>query len=274
LLKSQPFDTPWLHVDTAEYESVIAYSFREERQVLAWLAQSRYEGWGEIVDLGTFFGGSTLCLCVGLMNNQSLTQEKKIGRIHGFDVYTWAHWIRKDWVPTNVEFGTSFMNVFHNTLTKYARMVTIHPGAIEQRDWRFGPIELMIIDCAKSFDANAAVVRNFFPSLMPGSSVVHQDYAIVSRLIWIHATMEYFWDKFENEGITASGGTTLFRLREPITAVEAAECIRVTRRHCIELARRAVNRYEETDRRRVAIVKSIEAFSENPLPLPDHDNRQ
>ena len=57
-----------------------------------------------------------------------------------------------------------------------------------------GPTEILFVDCAKTFAANAAVMRLFFPCLLPESLIIQQDYATASRLIWIHAAMEYLWD--------------------------------------------------------------------------------
>ncbi len=47
----------------------------EERQLLAWLAASHWEGRGAIVDGGCFLGGSTLALGRGLRENPSSAQE-------------------------------------------------------------------------------------------------------------------------------------------------------------------------------------------------------
>lgn len=260
---------PWSDVTSAEIETVTAYTFPEERKVAMWLTRDCYTGEGEIIDAGAFFGGSALSLAVGLRQNPKMTDADKAGRIHSFDNFTWAPWIKKDLVPPDAKFGSSFLNVFHDTIRKYQDLLVIHPGDVEKRRWRLGPIEILFIDCAKSFEANSTIVEMFFPNLIPGLSIInHQDYAVPARLVWIYATMEYFWDKFEDLGTTLSGGTTLFRLASRIDEEEARSCVKALRTDCLALAERAIVRYPTTDRRNGAIRKSIEFFRQDPLPLP------
>ncbi len=260
---------PWSTIDDPEIKGLVAFTFLEERKIALWLARDYYRGEGEIIDGGAFFGGSALSLAAGLRVNAVVPDGQKGSRIHVFDNFTWDSWINKKHLPDDVRFGTSFLNIFHDTVRKYEDLLIIHPGNIEQRSWRHGPIELLFVDCAKSFTANAAIMELFFPHLIPGRSIVNQqDYAIVSRLVWLHASMEYFCDKFEELGIGMSGGTSLFRLIEPITAEDVQSCIAALRTGCLDLAERAMYRYEPGDRRRNCIRKSIEGYNRQPLPIP------
>src|SRR5204862_4565513 len=53
-----------------------------------------------------------------------------------------------------------------------------------------GPIDVLFLDILKSWEINDAVLRDFFPSLVPGRSViVHQDYGW-GDTPWIPVTVE------------------------------------------------------------------------------------
>ena len=259
---------PWRSIENAAVKAIVAYSFFEERQIAIWLAREAYRGHGAIIDAGAFFGGSALSLCTGLAQNDTVQAHAKVGTVHVFDVFRWALWINKNCIPPGTVMGTSFLNVFHDSLREYSEFILIHPGDIGKRVWRLGPIEILFIDCAKDFSANASIMRMFFPSLIAGVSIVNQqDYAIMSRLIWIHAAMEFFWDKFELLASTVSGGTTLFRLTAPITADDVEACIEAISADCTGFARRGAGRYTTEDRRRTAILASIASFEKIPMAL-------
>jgi len=262
------FETaPWKRVAADEIATTRAYTFLEERQLAVWLARDRYRGRGEIVDAGAFLGGSALSFAIGLDRNERVADSEKVGRIHSFDTFEWLPWIRKDFLPPDVEFGKSFLGRYHDTLKKYERSIVIHPGDISTRAWRFGPIEILFVDCAKSFATNAAILRLFFADLLPGGYLVQQDYCCNSRLIWLHATMEFFWKKFEDKGTTRSGASTIFRLVEPITREDIEACIAAMKKDCVGLAERATDRYEPSDRRRAEIIASLASFKSAPLAL-------
>ena len=256
---------PWQSIDAPELHNIEAYTFLEERQLCAWLAQEIYTGKGEIVDAGAFFGGSALSFAVGLARNQRLADDDKVGRVHSFDKFEWDPWIKQEFRPENVAFGSSFANRYHDTVKPYDAMVTVYPGDICQRRWRSGPIEILFIDCAKTFAANAAVMRLFFPHLSPESIIIQQDYAVLSRLIWIHAAMEYLWDFFDDHGCTKFGGSTLFSVKKAIAAEDVEDCIQAIRTNCLALAQSAAERF--SDRRRAGILNSIAAYKDSPLPL-------
>ena len=259
---------PWRTIVSDELRDAEALTFPEERQLGAWLARDYFTGRGEIIDAGAFFGGSALSFAVGLSRNERVAREDRVGRIHSFDTFEWLPWITKKFLPENVRFGSSFLDRYHETVRKYDTLITIHPGDIIRQTWRGGPIEILFIDCAKSYEANNAIMKLFFPSLTTGSIIVQQDYAIVSRLVWIHAAMEFLAGNFSDLGCTRIGGSTIFRVEKPITAQDVSACQSALKSGLIPLARAAADRFDATDRRRAAVLGSIEKFEEAPLPIP------
>jgi hypothetical protein len=70
----------------------------------------------------------------------------------------------------------------------------VHEGDITELGWSGGPIDVLFLDVLKSWEINDAVLRDFFPSLVPGRSViVHQDYGWGEHP-WVPITVELMRD--------------------------------------------------------------------------------
>jgi hypothetical protein len=83
-----------------------------------------------------------------------------------------------------------------------------------QQSWGGRPIEVLFVDMAVSWALSDQVVRRFFPSLMPGQSlVIHQDYCY-QLAPWLAVTMEYFAEYFDTVG--NADCSMIFQLKRPI----------------------------------------------------------
>src|SRR5437763_3013922 len=70
----------------------------------------------------------------------------------------------------------------------------VHEGDLTELGWSGEPIDVLFLDVLKSCEINDAVLRDFFPSLVPGRSViVHQDYGW-GDTPWIPITVELMRD--------------------------------------------------------------------------------
>jgi hypothetical protein len=74
--------------------------------------------------------------------------------------------------------------------------VEVHEGDICRERWTGGPIEVLFVDICKSWAINDHVVREFFPALVPGRSVVIQQDLIHEWLPFLTITMGLFADAF------------------------------------------------------------------------------
>ena len=93
--------------------------------------------------------------------------------------------------------GESFRSIFDAQTRAYSDLVHVHPGDITNTPWSGEPIEILFIDLAKTKDVNDFIIREMFPCLIPGRSIViHEDY-LFYRLPWIHITMERLAEHFE-----------------------------------------------------------------------------
>jgi hypothetical protein len=167
----------------------------EERQLLQWLTAQYYNGEGAIVDGGPFVGGSTVPLAEGLLS---------AGRSDMIDVYD-----RFEVEPYMSEMyfqheglvgGESFLPVFERNTAHVAQMLSVHAGDLLSKSWRGDPIEILFVDCSKTWELNDFIVSEFFPSLIPGRAIVVQQDFVFALCPWVALTMEYLADHFQPVG--------------------------------------------------------------------------
>src|SRR5690606_14000300 len=143
----------------------------DEALYLHWLARCRYRGLGAIVDGGPLLGGSTVAFAEGLRRNPQVDDPR--GRIHSYDLVEYTPFMtrifkgRKAPAP-----GASLLAEFQRNVRPWQTSIAVYPGDIRERRWTGGPIEILFIDLAKTWDIQRHLLREFFPHLIPGVSVV------------------------------------------------------------------------------------------------------
>ena len=165
---------------------------RYERSYLRNYAENTYSGRGEIVDLGCWLGSSTIPLAVGLQQNSAIAAKEN--RIHAYDIFIWqSSYMERSLIGTALrgkyKDGDSFVEAFRERIAPWNPLIQVYPGDLEQIGWNQEPIEFLFIDAMKSWNLANSILKNFFPSLIPGLSlVVHQDFAHFYG-VWIHLIM-------------------------------------------------------------------------------------
>jgi len=163
----------------------------QERQMLFYLANEWYSGEGAIVDLGSFLGSSTVAFADGLKS-----RDGTFGHIDAYDLFQ----VSRDQETQrflNKKEGDSFLEIYQSTIAGYEDFITTHPGDIKGHPWTGGPIEILFIDLAKSWDMNEYIIGEFFPHLIPGKSIIiHQDFGNAWNP-WLPVSMGYLREYFE-----------------------------------------------------------------------------
>jgi hypothetical protein len=166
---------------------------KTERKLLYGLARDYASGEGAIVDAGCFLGGSTAALLAGLRDRREPwagppLESYDLFRVEG---YTLAKFFRDG---AEVRVGDSFRDRFDANVARFDLPHVVHEGDIIEIGWSGRPIDVLFLDVLKSPEINDAVLREFFPSLVPGRSViVHQDYGW-GWMPWIPITVELMRD--------------------------------------------------------------------------------
>src|SRR5436190_13780093 len=164
-----------------------------ERRLLYSLARD-YAGEGAIVDAGSFLGGSTAALLAGVRDRPERWSGPAVASYDLFQVdeYMVPKFFADD---RSAQPGDSFRARFDAHVARFGDVPhVVHEGDITKLGWSGGPIDVLFLDILKSWEINDAVLRDFFPSLVPGHSViVHQDYGW-GDTPWIPISVELMRD--------------------------------------------------------------------------------
>lgn len=174
---------------------------QEERLYLYNYAQSKYTGEGEIVELGSWLGSSTVSLAMGLENNRCLADKHQ--HIHAFDIFTWIDGFNQlpCVVGTSIEnkfkHGDCFLTEYQARIEPWRELIDVHHADLTTTSWESEKsIEYLFVDAMKSWDLTNSIIQNFFPYLIPGKSLVHHnDWGHFSQPR-IHLIMYKFRDYF------------------------------------------------------------------------------
>ncbi len=166
---------------------------KAERKLLYTLARDYAGGDAAIVDAGCFLGGSTAALLAGMGDRD----ERWMGPpLESYDLFCVDDYMVPKFFANDplLRLGDSFRARFDAHLARFNVPHVIHEGDITAIGWSGGPIDILFLDILKSWEINDAVLRDFFPSLVPGRSViVHQDYGWGGHQ-WIPITVELLGD--------------------------------------------------------------------------------
>lgn len=202
---------PWSRVDVpTQVATIPSMISHEERQYLIWLTETQAEGWGAIVDLGPWLGASSAALAEGVRRRGART------RIQSFDCFKWVRAYMESQAPLNLPDGVDFLQEFLRQVGDYRAWIEPHVQDLTSYRWSEGPIEILFVDAAKSWDLLNAILTGFGDALVPGRSrVVFQDfrYHMTHWLPLVTDSRPDVWAEVENVG---SGSTVTFMPLKPL----------------------------------------------------------
>ena len=197
---SQLQGRPWLNVPyyfVGCARRVPTMLSKHEQLLYYWLGAHWARGAGDFVDLGSYVGGSTACLAEGHIT------ATLPGRIHAFDMFTSSEKLKQRMLYSggiDPFEGEDILPLSQKLLSPWSDRVVFHKGEITDQTWDGTPIEVLTMDASKIALKTDAMARIFFPSLIPGGSVlVQQDYLHFSQP-WIAAQMELLADYVQPVG--------------------------------------------------------------------------
>ena len=185
-------------------------------------ARDLYTGAGEIVDLGCWLGATTVSFARGLRRNRRLTPEQRRKRIHSYDLFRWHPSMNPNVRGTPLEGryqeGDNFLPEFEKRTAPWSEYFQVNAGDIKASPWTGGPVELLFVDAMKWPDTAAWIVKDFYPHLIPGVSLVaHQDFGDFFAG-WIHLIQYRLRDYFEVFEEVKKSATVVFKLKSAIPA--------------------------------------------------------
>jgi SAM-dependent methyltransferase len=186
-----------------------------ETEYLRTFASKDYSGQGAIVDLGCWFGGSTVALASGLREHADLKLRSAL--VHAHDLFIWEAWmdslstVRGTPLEGKYKPGDSFLEECRRLTAPWKENIKLCPGDLTSIGWSGGPIEFLFVDAMKSWQLANSIIHDFYPSLIPGTSIlVQQDFGSF-YVYWIHLTTYRFRDYFLPIYDVAYGSSVVFR---------------------------------------------------------------
>lgn len=185
---------PWRSLDVPDdVLSVPTMLAADELALLYFLARDYATGEGAIVDAGCFLGGSSAALLAGLRDREAPWEGPPVASYDLFQVeeYTLDEFFADD---ARLAVGDSFRPRYDRNVAGFDAPHIVHEGDISAHGWSGGPIEVLFLDVLKSPAINDAVLRDFFPHVVPGRTlIVHQDYEW-GHVPWLHMSVELMRD--------------------------------------------------------------------------------
>jgi predicted O-methyltransferase YrrM len=151
-----------------------------ERLYLYNYTKETYLGEGEIVELGAWLGSSSICMAMGLEHNSNVNLKHK--RIHVYDLFQWINgWdelpvVAGTTIAGRYQPGDSFIDEYLNRTQPWEDEIQVYQDDLTAIGWNQPKkIEYLFVDAMKSWHLVNSIVNRFFPYLIPGLSLLHQN---------------------------------------------------------------------------------------------------
>lgn len=252
-------DKPWLSSEDLP-GTPVGMLCKQEAAMFYWMARGAFSGRGTIIDAGSFIGKSAFSFARGLQDNPRF----KMGRdkIHCFDLFQAVHYTTVDFfrerLGIEIRLGDSTRDIFEAQVSQVRDLLDVHEGDLHTMTWEARPIEILMVDIAKSESLGSRVVEMFFQHLVPGASyVIHQDY----HHAWhphIHVVMSYLADYFDIM-VPRADTSAVFFLKCPIPSDVLQRAARYDFSHeeKLQLIDAAIARLPAPDRPTVRLARLI-----------------
>lgn len=189
---------PWREYELSRRYEVPTMLSDQELQLLQWATHHYYSGEGEIVDAGCFLGGSTMALAEGLSMNPASLDDRH--RVHSIDRFM----VGEDEIHSpymtpfpQIREAGSFRAAFDENTRPLKSFLQVVETDVSLYRWDGRPIEILFIDVSKTAVLDRHLIREFYPRLIPGRSLlIHQDY-LWCEVPWLILGMDYFAEYFE-----------------------------------------------------------------------------
>lgn len=185
--------------------------YEDELALYYMTARDAYRARGAVIEIGPWLGGGTEQICRGLDASQhdwSLTV---------IDRFTWGADGQRKWPEGGLTIGQSFLPQFQKNLSAYISRIL--PVAAELKDMPaiFAPserIELLFVDAPKSWSMLRMLFGHLGPHLLPGASIIFQDFLHVTArgIVWLLMSMP----QIKIEAAVAKGESVLVTVGEPL----------------------------------------------------------
>lgn len=210
---AQATTAPWLSAGFPGHMPAPTMLSRSEIDYLYWLASTQFTGRGRIVELGCFFGGSTMPLAAGLA-----ARTDRVPNLLTYDSFIMDSDTAPRY-PVGLAAGESFRPIFNSYLKDHLPRITVREGwlptELQAGDSRRiyaeqEPIEILFVDAAKLWPVHDSILRIFATHLIPNVSILIQQDFKHHGTYWLGLHMLQLRDCFEPLHDVTGGATQSF----------------------------------------------------------------
>lgn len=194
-----------------------------ERQAARELARN-LEGGGKVLDLGCWLGSLSAALASGLKANKSAGRTSKV---IAYDLFEWSEgYMERDWPGSRfgLKEDDDFLPWFKKMTKNWKDWIDVRKSDLSIVNWNEGEISLLVVDAMKTVDLARHIMATFYPSLLPGAHVFHQDFCHYHTW-WIHLYHFKIRRKFKLTDTVDGSGTVVFQLLEPFSQSEVKDVL-------------------------------------------------
>jgi hypothetical protein len=197
----------------------------DEKRFLAEAARELAPRDGAIVELGCFMGASAVALADGLRDRPGGAGATRVLTHDLFQMTSGmvlACWpkpfgIYEEWE----DFAPEARRYIRD---RAGELVEIRKVDLSSYEWTEGPISLFHVDAIKTMGIARQVMRWFYPAMVPGSILIHQDYNHYS-ISWIHIIQYRMRSHFELLRAVNGSSTVAFRCVSQVSLAEATSVL-------------------------------------------------
>jgi methyltransferase family protein len=179
---------------------------------------------GKIVDLGCWMGATAVALANGV--HRSGSQD----RVLALDIFLWCDWMNDGpsrRVHCIYHAGDSFLPEARRVVKDHGHgLVDLVEADVAHHEWTREKIKLLLVDARKTPALMKQIARCYFPSLVPGGLLLHQDFKH-HFTPWIHVLQYRLRKCFRFLESVEHGGTVGFEVLQTPSLAEVLAAIRM-----------------------------------------------
>ncbi|HEY2179472.1 MAG TPA: hypothetical protein VGH15_12905 [Caulobacteraceae bacterium] len=186
-----------------------------ERVFLYNLVRRYYTGAGRVLDAGIFLGGSTNCFADAIRENPRFDRitakwpKPVLSLERAMVSATMPAFFNRHGIGLKYKSGDSFADLLEKYVAPCKDLVELRIGDILECGEINDRIEICFLDVLKNPNIAAYAIKQYFPRLIPGRSIVIQQDYFFEGLPFIKTYQEFFADQFEYVGEV--GSSAIFR---------------------------------------------------------------
>jgi hypothetical protein len=191
----------WKDVPLDDIPFVPGMTLDDELKYFYWCASQHRPG-HRVVELGPYVGRSTMALAAGVRRSRD-----PLGKVVSIDRFQWDDWMlgntlgytldalsesQKASLPPEQltpKANDSFLPLFHTFTKPLQDSIQVVNAPLQTFQWTGEPIDVLMVDAAKTWEAMDQIVQQFFSCLVEGAFLIHQDYKHAFTY-WLHPVTE------------------------------------------------------------------------------------